>query len=82
MVISICKLLESILDKEEVHGLEYIFVLAWVWSIGAGFTEVDGKGYRKDFSNWWKNKWNTIKYLSRGGVFDYYVDTANSKLEE
>ena len=49
MVISICKLLESILDKEEVQGLEYIFVFAWVWSIGAGFTEVDGKDYRKDF---------------------------------
>ena len=28
MVISICKLLESILDKEEVQGLEYIFVFA------------------------------------------------------
>ena len=70
MVISIYKFLESILDKEEVQGLKYIFVFAWVWSIGAGFTEVDGKDYRKDFSNWWKDKWKTIKYPSRVGVFD------------
>lgn len=28
MVVAICKLLESILDKEEVQGLEYIFVFA------------------------------------------------------
>lgn len=82
MVIAICKLLESILDKEQVQGLEYIFVFACVWSIGAGFTEVDGKDYKKEFSNWWKDKWKTIKYSSRGGVFDYYVDIANSKLEE
>ena len=81
MVISICKLLESIFYKE-VQGLKYKFIFAWVWSIGAGFTEVDGKDYSKDFSNWWKDKWNTIKYSSRGGVFDYYVNTTNRKLEE
>jgi dynein heavy chain len=82
MIIAICKLLESILDFQEVQGLEYFFVFACVWSIGAGFTEVDGKDYRKEFSNWWKDKWKTIKYPSRGGVFDYYVDIKNSKLEE
>jgi dynein heavy chain len=82
MVIAICKLLESILDNQEVQGLEYIFVFACVWSIGAGFTEVDGKDFRKEFSNWWKDKWKTIKFPSRGGVFDYYVDIKNSKLEE
>ena len=82
MVIAICKLLESIMDKQEVQGLEYIFVFACVWSIGAGFTEFDGKDYRKEFSNWWKDKWKTIKFPSRGTVFDYYVDIQNSKLEE
>ena len=82
MVIAICKLLESILDTQEVQGLEYIFVFASVWSIGAGFSEVDGKDFRKQFSNWWKDKWKTIKFPSKGGVFDYYVDIKNSKLEE
>ena len=82
MITAICKLLESILDTQEVQGLEYIFVFASVWSIGAGFTEVDGKDYRKEFSNWWKDKWKTIKFPSRGGIFDYYVDIKNSKLEE
>lgn len=82
VVIAICKLLESILDTQEVQGIEYIFVFACVWSIGAGYSEVDGKDYRKEFSNWWKDKWKTIKYPSRGGVFDYYVDIKNSRLEE
>ena len=82
MVIAICKLLESILDYQEVQGLEYIFVFACVWSIGGGFMEIEGKDYRKEFSNWWKDKWKTIKYPSRGSVFDYYVDIKASKLEE
>jgi dynein heavy chain len=82
LVIAICKLLESILDNEEVQGLEYIFVFACVWAIGAGFMEKDGKDYRRQFSDFWKDKWKTIKYPGRGGVFDYYVDIKNSKLEE
>lgn len=82
MIIAICKLLESILDYQEVQGLEYIFVFACVWAIGAGFMEIEGKDYRKEFSNWWKDKWKTIKYPSRGSVFDYFVDIKNSKLEE
>ena len=82
MVIAICKLLESILDTQEVHGLEKIFVFACIWSIGAGFIEVDGKDFRKEFSNWWKDKWETIKFPEKGGVFDYYVDTQNGEFEE
>ena len=82
LVINVCKLLQSILDKDEVKGLEFVFVFCSVWAIGAGFAEKDGKDYRKEFSNWWKEKWKTIKFPNRGTVFDYFVDLKASKLEE
>lgn len=82
MTMSICKLLESIMDKQEVtKGHEFLFVFACIWCIGGGFAEKDGKEYRKDFSNWWKEKWKNIKFHPKG-VFDYFVDIENVKLEE
>ena len=81
MVMSICKLLENIINKNDVKGLEYVFVFACIWCIGGGYIEKDGKDYRKDFSNWWKDKWKVIKLPSKT-VFDYFVDIENSKLEE
>lgn len=81
MVMSICKLLEAMLQGE-VKGLEYIFVFACVWCLGAGFAEKDGHDYRKEFSNWWKDKWKTIKFQSKGTVYDYYVDIENTRLDE
>lgn len=82
MVTSICKLLEAILAKFEVKGLEMVFVFACVWSIGAGFAEKDNKDYRKDFSNWWKDTWKQIRFPNKGTVFDYFVDYENNKFEE
>jgi len=82
MVTSMCKLLENILNHNDVKGLEYIFVFACIWCIGGGYIEKDGKDYKKEFSNWWKDKWKIIKFPSKGTVFDYYVDIENSKLED
>jgi dynein heavy chain, axonemal len=82
MVMSMTKLLDNILAQKEVKGLEYIFVFACIWCIGGGYIEKDGKDYKKEFSNWWKDKWKVIKFPSKGTVFDYYVDTENSKLED
>ena len=82
MITALCKLLESILDVQQVQGLEQIFVFACVWSIGAGFTEVDGKDFRKEFSNWWKSKWDTVEFPDNGEVYDYYVDIENSEFKE
>jgi dynein heavy chain len=81
-IISICKLLESILDKQDVKGVEFVFVFACIWCIGGGFAEKDGRDYRKEFSNWWKDKWKVIKFPNKGTVFDYFVDIEGSKLEE
>ena len=82
MVISICRLIESLMDKHEVKGVEFVFVFSCVWCIGGGFAEKDGRDYRKEFSNWWKEKWKVIKFPNKGTVFDYYVDLDQSKLEE
>ena len=82
MVMAICKLLESIFKTTDVKGPEYVFVFACIWCIGGGYIEKDGKDYKKEFSNWWKDKWKVIKFPSKGTVFDYYVDIENSKLDD
>jgi dynein heavy chain len=82
MVMSMCKLIESILSSNNVQVLEQIFVFACIWCIGGGFIEKEGKDYKQEFSNWWKDKWKSVKFQSKGTVFDYFVDIPNSKLED
>jgi dynein heavy chain len=82
LIMTICKLLEAILASQEVKGLEWVFVFACVWCLGAGFSEKDGHDYRKEFSNWWKDKWKIVKFPAKGTVFDYYIDIENNKPEE
>lgn len=82
LIMTICRLLESILNTSEVKGLEYVFVFACVWCLGGGFAEKDGINYRKSFSDWWKDKWKIIKFPSKGTVFDYYVDIEQNKFDE
>jgi dynein heavy chain len=77
-----CKLIESILSSNNVQVLEQVFVFACIWCIGGGFIEKEGKDYKQEFSNWWKDKWKSVKFQSKGTVFDYYVDIPNSKLED
>jgi dynein heavy chain len=82
MVMSMCKLLQNIIYHNQVKGLEYIFVFACIWCIGGGYIEKEGKDFKKEFSNWWKEKWKIIKFPGKGTVFDYYVDIENSKLDD
>lgn len=83
MVISICKLVENILNHNEVKSIEWIFVFACIWCIGGGFGEKDGKDYRVLFDKWWKSeKGKIIKFPGKGTVFQYYIDIENTKLEE
>jgi hypothetical protein len=44
-IVSLCKLLESFMDKQEVKGLEYLFIFCAIWAIGAGYAEKDAKDY-------------------------------------
>ena len=82
MVTSLCKLLESILKNPAVKGLAFVFVFCCVWCLGAGFDLKDGRQYRKEFSNWWKEKWKIVRFPTAKTVFDYYVDFENTKFEE
>jgi len=84
MVECICKLLENIMNNNTIKSIEYVFVFACVWGIGGGFTMKDGKDFKKEFSNWWKDQFNkTMKiFPSKGTVFDYYYDFDNNKLED
>eukprot|EP00927_Polykrikos_kofoidii_P045594 TRINITY_DN39630_c0_g1_i1.p1 TRINITY_DN39630_c0_g1~~TRINITY_DN39630_c0_g1_i1.p1 ORF type:complete len:2263 (+),score=448.81 TRINITY_DN39630_c0_g1_i1:88-6789(+) len=75
-----CSMLEHLITSAAVEALEYWFIFCWTASIGCCLCEVDGVDYRKNFSNWWKAEMKTIKYPSKGTVFDYYVK--DSKLEE
>lgn len=66
----------------DVKGAEFIFAFACIWCIGGGYATKDGVPYKEQFSNWWKAEWKTIKFPSKGTIFDYYVDIENSKLED
>ena len=82
MVISLCKLLQAIMATSEVTAIAYVFVFCCVWCIGGGFDEKDGKQYRKEFSNWWKEKFKAPRFPQKGSVFDYYVDLEKSNFAE
>jgi dynein heavy chain len=82
LIMTICRLLESILATNEVKGLEYIFVFACVWCLGGGFSDMNGVNYRKNFSDWWKDKWKIVKFPAKGTVFDYFIDIEANKPEE
>lgn len=87
MVVSLCKLLEALYSSDkiksddEVKNHEQLFVFCAVWCLGAGFGEKDNINYRKQFSNWWKDKFKTVKF-GAGSVFDYYVDLEHGQLRE
>lgn len=53
-----------------------------IWAFAGGLAEKDGNDYRRNFSNWWKDTWKTIKFPSKGTIFDYFVDPNTSKLED
>ena len=81
LVTSLCSMLESLLVGE-IKALEYWFVFCMVWAIGGSLGEKDSNDYRKNFSNWWKGKWKTIKFPGKGTIFDYNVNYETSKFEE
>ncbi|CAD7974700.1 unnamed protein product [Amoebophrya sp. A25] len=80
-VMVICSLLDSLIKKpDQFDSLEYWFVFCAVFAIGGCLAEVDGIDYRKMFSTWWKNEMKTIKYPSKGTVFDFFI--MDARLQE
>jgi len=79
MIMIVCHLLDSLL-AQNLDCIEYWFVFCMIFAVGGCLTEVDGVDYKKAFSTFWKNEMKTIKYPSKGTVFDYFVN--DSKLDE
>lgn len=79
---AICKLLEVMLAEQEVKGLEYLFVFAMIWCMGAGLEIQEGNKSRIAFDKFWRETWKVIKFPTKGTVFDYFVDIENSKMED
>jgi dynein heavy chain len=84
MVQSLCTLLQGILtpqalrDASEGIGrmIECIFVYCAVWAFGGGLLLKDGVDYRRNFSSWWKNKWLSVKFPTKGMVYDFFIEKA------
>jgi len=81
-VMNICKLLEVILAQNEVKGLEYVFVFATIWCLGAGLEIQEGNKSKLQFDKFWREHWKIIKFPAKGTVFDYYVDIESSQLKD
>ena len=89
MVISICKALEPLMDislKDKVLFIEFLFVWAAIWAIGACLTEKDGVDFRKTFSDFWRGQgdWKVVRFPGKGTIFDFYIEQSGEtpKLEE
>ncbi|DBB00312.1 TPA: Dynein beta chain, flagellar outer arm [Trebouxia sp. C0004] len=87
-VMSICKVLESILPQEAVRGapppdkklLEHQFVFACVWAFGGCMLVDKVSDYRTQFSKWWISEYKNVQFPEKGMVFDYYVDDASCSM--
>ncbi|CAJ1331853.1 unnamed protein product [Effrenium voratum] len=80
LVMSLCSLLDARLNTSNLEAVETWFAFCTIFACGSGLAEVDGVDYRKAFSNWWKNEMKTVKYPTKGLVFDLYV--RDMRLEE
>ncbi|CAL1157217.1 unnamed protein product [Cladocopium goreaui] len=80
LVSSLCSLLDARLTSNNLDSLETWFAFCTIFAMGSCLAEVDGIDYRKLFSNWWKNEMKTVKYPTKGLVFDLYV--RDMRLEE
>jgi len=80
LIMACCSLLQNLLNANNLDALEYWFLFSFTSAVGLCLAEIDGIDYRKNFSNWWKGEMKTIKYPSKGSIFDYFVK--DSKLEE
>ena len=85
LAISVLRLLDVILNRNIVIDemtLETAFVFCLIWGLGCILTvSDDGTDNRKIFSDWFRQKFKTIKIPSRDTVFDYWLDPKTSKFE-
>lgn len=85
LCISILRLLDTMLTREIVidpAALETVFVFCVIWGFGSVLTVADdGTDNRKNFSEWFRGKFKSIKIPSRDTIFDYWLDPRTLKFE-
>lgn len=85
LCISILRLLDTILTRDiivDAAAFETAFVFCVIWGFGSVLTTSDdGTDYRKNFSDWFRGKFKSIKIPSRDTIFDYWLDPKTSKFE-
>jgi len=65
------------LEKEQ---FEANFVYACMWAFGGACTVDKNADHRKEFSDWWRRVFTTIKFPKEGLIFDYYPDPKTGKM--
>jgi len=87
---TLCNTLEGVLDRlnawksenkgseldeaAEKERFESHFVFACVWALGGSMLVDKQNNFQKEFSEWWKRVFQSIKYPKEGLVFDYFPD--------
>jgi ABC-type dipeptide/oligopeptide/nickel transport system ATPase component len=64
----------------EKEIFEANFVFACIWAFGGSLLVDKQCDHRKEFSDWWKRVFTTIKFPKEGTVFDYYPDTSSGRM--
>jgi len=83
MVISVCKLMENIMKRNEVTAVLKLFIFAVCWCVGGGYSEKDGVQYKKLFADYFKDKFKSMNFFKgKGSVFDFFIDFSSSNFEE
>lgn len=85
LCISVLRLLDSILTRSIVSddaSFETAFVFCLIWGFGSLLTiSDDGTDHKKNFSEWFRAKYKTIKIPTRDTIFDYWLDPKSGKFE-
>lgn len=75
-----CHLLDCLLTPDNLppkcprEWYEIYFVFAVIWGFGSSLYNDQQIDWRMEFSKFWVNEFQTIKFPENGCVFDYYVE--------
>ncbi|GMH98843.1 hypothetical protein TrLO_g14194 [Triparma laevis f. longispina] len=85
IVTSLLRLLDGLLTPDAIgnsHKLETAFVFACIWAFGSALTTADdGTEHQKEFSDWWRNQYKSVRLPTRDTIFDYWLDPVSNKFE-
>lgn len=81
MIQNLCYLLEGLLTYENCPPgsaqdvYDYYFSFACIWAFGGAFAPDE----KVIFNNFWKKRFNNLKYPENGTVFDYFVTDSGTR---